>query len=104
MKRLLCALALAGALCVASLPDASAHERHYRGRIAYQRHAMPQRSHHSPAWLRRNYDFQLWYGRSRFRYDFYLSWYQLFDIYRYERRYRRPYPYRHYHHDHHFRH
>jgi hypothetical protein len=43
--------------------------------------------------LRRNNDFHRWYRRSRYRHDFYLSWYRLFDIYHYERRYQRTYRY-----------
>ncbi len=91
MNRLVWSLLIASALSLASVPEASAHESRY---ASYDRHTIVRHAGHYPHWLRRDYDFRRWYLHSRFRYDFYLSWDRLFDIYRYERKYHRPY--RHY--------
>jgi hypothetical protein len=90
MKRLIWSLLIASALVLTSVPGASAHGSHYR---AYERHYVVRHGHNYPYWLRRNSDFHRWYWHSYYRHDFYLSWDQLFDIYRYERRYHRPYRY-----------
>jgi len=90
MKRLVWTLIITSALGMASVPEASAHGSHNR---AYDRHYVVRHGHSYPYWLRRNYDFHRWYVGSRFRYDFYMSWDRLFDIYRYERKYHRPYRY-----------
>lgn len=88
MKRLIWLLVLSAALVVAVVPEASAHPSHYQ----FDRHYVVRHGHSYPYWLRRNSDFHDWYWQSRFRNDFYLSWNEIFGIYRYERRYRRPYP------------
>ena len=88
MKRLVWTLLIASAMGLATVPEASAHGSHNR---AYDRHAVVRYGHRYPYWLRRHYDFQRWYVRSRYRYDFYMSWDRLYDIYGYERKYRRSY-------------
>lgn len=86
MKRLVWSLVITSALILAAVPEASAHGSHSR---AYDRHYIVRDGHHYPYWLRRNTDFHRWYHRSRYRNDFYVSWYRLFDIYQYDRRYYR---------------
>ncbi len=86
MKRIVWSLLIASTLILASVPEASAHGRHYR---AYERHYVVRHGYSYPYWLRRNYDFHRWYLRSHYRYDFYMSWDGLYDIYRYERKYPR---------------
>jgi hypothetical protein len=62
----------------------------YRGDRYYA--SKYQRSGNMPRWLRKDHSFKRWYGHSRLRYDRYLSWERLFDVYRWEhspRRYSR---------------
>jgi hypothetical protein len=94
MKCFVWSLVLTGALLVAAVPEASAHGSYDGRHIGNVRHYNVRHSHHYPQWLRPQYDFHRWYRRSHFRDAYYLSWQQLFDIYRYEQKYRRPY--RHY--------
>lgn len=93
MKRLVWSLLLASALTLVSAPEASAHAVHYIAHVGYGgpyvvRHAYPR-------WLYHHHDFHRWYRRSPYRYDHYLSWHRLYDIYRYERKFSRPYRHRH---------
>jgi len=109
MKRLVWLLVLTGALFAGGVPEASAHGSNVGSHIAYDRHYVVRHGHSYPRWLRRHDDFHRWYWRSHFRNDYYLSWNRLYDIYRYERKYRRSYRYsdyrgRHRHHGHHRRH
>ncbi len=99
MKRLVWTLVIASALAWASVPEALAHGSRDR---AYDRYYVVRHGHGYPYWLRRHDEFHRWYLRSHYRHDFYVSWDRLFDIYRYERKYHRPYRY----HDHrsHYRH
>ena len=90
MKRLVWSLLIVSALSLASVPEASAHGSQYGG---HGRHYVVRYGHSYPYWLHRNYDFHRWYWRSHYRDDFYMSWDRLFDIYRYERKYRRPHRY-----------
>jgi len=90
MKRLICTLLIASALGLVTMPEASAHGSRDK---AYDRHYVVRYGHKYPNWLRRNNDFHRWYIRSHYRHDFYMSWDRLFDIYRYERKYYRPYRY-----------
>lgn len=90
MKRLVWSLLIASTLVLTAVSEASAHAGPYR---AYERHVVVRHGHSYPRWLSRNSDFHRWYWRSHYRNDFYLSWDRLFEIYRYERRYHRPYRY-----------
>lgn len=45
----------------------------------------------TPSWLRHDRSFRRWYNRTQWRIDHRLSWHELFDIYRWERRYDRRY-------------
>ncbi|MEE8221893.1 MAG: hypothetical protein V3R21_09035 [Woeseiaceae bacterium] len=104
MKRLVWSLVLASALFVAGAPEASAHGSHNGAYGGYDRYYVVRHGHHYPGWLRRHNDFHRWYRRSHYRYDSYLSWSRLFDIYHYERKYHRPYRYQDHHRDRHHRH
>ena len=75
-------------LCLGASPAASAHDRSY-DRYASPRHhhVVVYRDHHMPRWLRRDRGFSVWYQRTSLRYNVYLAWPQLFEIYRWERRY-----------------
>ncbi len=90
MKRLVWTLVITSALALAIVPEASAHGSQYG---SYDRHHVVRHGHSYPYRLRRHYDFHRWYWHSHYRYDFYVSWDRLFDIYRYERKYHRPYRY-----------
>ena len=90
MKRLVWSLLISSALLLASVPDAMAHGSQYR---AYDRHYAVRHGYDYPYWLRRNYDFHRWYRHSHYRYDLRLSWKRLYNIYRFERKYYRPYRY-----------
>lgn len=90
MNRLIWSLLITIALSLAAVSEASAHGSRY---VSYDRHTVVRYGESYPYWLQRNYDFRHWYLRSRYRHDFYPGWDRLFDIYRYERKYHRPYRY-----------
>ena len=56
--------------------------RHYHGDVLRDR-AMP-------AWLWRKKGFRHWYYRAAHRLNYRLAWWQIYDIYRWERRYDHP--------------
>ena len=87
MKRFVWSLVIVSALSLVYVPEASPHGSEYRG---HDRHTIVRHGHSYPYGLHRNYDFHRWYWRSHHRYDIQMSWDRLFDIYRYERKYRRP--------------
>ncbi len=95
---------LAGLMLGAS-PAAEAHGAHYRNYDApgYQ-YGVFHRKRHMPGWLWHKRGFRHWYFRTPLRFDRHLGWRQLYDAYRWERRYnhRRHYRahYRDYRHDH----
>lgn len=62
--------------------DYEPYRRHSYRRDHYSaRHARP---HHMPHWLQRERSFRRWYQHSPLRRNKYLSWYRLFDFYRWE--------------------
>ena len=67
--------------------------RHYHGNIP--------RDHAMPRWLWKKKGFRHWYHRSAQRLNYRLAWWQIYDIYRWERRFSHP---RHYHSDYGARH
>ena len=92
-----------GGLLLGAIPTADAHglvynryesPRHYHG-SGYQHRTMPR-------WLWRKKGFRHWYYRSSLRFNYHLAWWQLYEIYRWERRYdHRPRPRTNYHVRHH---
>ncbi|MDH3586846.1 MAG: hypothetical protein OEQ30_07145 [Gammaproteobacteria bacterium] len=75
-------------LCLGAAQTASAHDR------AYERHELPRHHHVSiyrdrymPQWLSYDRGFRLWYHRTSLRHNHHLAWWQLHEIYSWERRY-----------------
>ena len=92
MKTLMTAAVIAGGLMLLNSPEAAAHTE---VRNTYQPPAPvyyeTRRSSHMPSWLKRDRDFRHWYSRTRLRHDRRLAWFQLHDIFRWERRWGRSY-------------
>ncbi len=91
MNRLMTAAVIAGGLMLLNSPEAAAHDK---VRNVYQPPAFydtytridVRRPKHMPYWLKRNHSFRHWYYRTPLRRDKRLAWYQLYEIYRWERR------------------
>ena len=77
-----------------------AHRRDSRSRDYYSRDyysrdryrgdrydARNKRAKHMPKWLKHDRTFRRWFEHTRLRRNYYLSWDQLFDIYRWEHSY-----------------
>lgn len=92
MKKLMTAAVIAGGLMLLNSPEAAAHTE---VRNTYQPPAQvyfeTRRSNHMPRWLQRDRDFRHWYSRTRLRHDRRLAWFQLYDVFRWERRWGRTY-------------
>jgi hypothetical protein len=100
MFRTICTLTVICGLGLAAAPAAIAHERAYDHYPTRQHHVRMHRDKHMPRWLRHDRGFRHWYRHSSVRRDRHLAWWQLFEIYRWERK--RTYRYdhdRHYYHD-----
>lgn len=94
MNKVMTAAIIAGGLMLLNSPEAAAHKevrysyeppphyRHYRG-------VDVRRSKHMPRWLKHDDSFRHWYRHTSLRRDLRLGWYELFDIYRWERRWDR---------------
>ncbi len=87
MKRTVWSLILGMGLMLANVPDALAHKAEYRPYIVYDHYAYGG-SRHFPRWLRKDREFQRWYLYGHYRVNRHLSGHRLYDIYKYERRYR----------------
>ena len=75
-------------LCLGAAQTASAHDR------AYDRYDSPRHYHvsihrdrHMPKWIRHDRGFRHWYHRTSLRHNHHLPWWQLYEIFRWERRY-----------------
>jgi len=88
MKRAICSLIFGACLFLASAPDASAHNTEYRPYIVHDDYVYG-RTKTVPGWLKRNRDFRRWYLHSRYRFTRRMSWYRIYDLYTFERRYHR---------------
>jgi hypothetical protein len=76
------------ALCAGAAQTATAHERgHDHYEATRHHHASMHRDWHMPHWLHHDKGFRVWYGRSSLRHNYFLAWWQLHEIYRWERRY-----------------
>ena len=96
MNKLMTTALVAGGLMLINSPEAAAHKEVrnvYEPPAYYQpvRHADYRRSKHMPRWLKRDHSFRKWYKHTRLSRDRRLAWNQLFDIYRWERRWGRNY-------------
>jgi len=75
-------------LCLGTAQTASAHDRSYdRHDSRHHRHVIVHRDRYMPHWLRHDRGFRSWYHRTSLRHNHYLAWWQLFEIYGWERRY-----------------
>jgi len=88
MTRTICSLSLGIGLFLVSAADASAHEIQYRPHIVHD-HYEYGRTRLLPRWLKRNREFQHWYLHSRYRFMRRMTWHRVYDLYLFERRYRR---------------
>ncbi len=92
MNKMIVTTLLAGALLLLEAPDAAAHKQVRNHPQAWAHYGMEhRRAHQMPRWLKRNKSFRHWYRHSSVSRDRRLSWHQLFDIYRWERSYKRRY-------------
>ena len=88
MNKLSVALLLAMGLFMIDVSPAAAHsgvDRQHVNRYDHQIHSL--RRHDMPRWLWRDKGFRHWYQRSPIKRFRRISWNQLFEIYRWERRY-----------------
>lgn len=86
MSRIWTIALLAGGLLFLDAPEAAAHKEVRTMQLPAAHHrAETRRAKHLPIWLQRNQAFRAWYKHSRLKKNRYLSWHQLFDIYRWER-------------------
>ena len=92
MNKLMTTALIAGGLMLMNSPEAAAHKE---VRTVYQPpayyHFDARRSEHMPRWLKRDHSFRQWYRHTRLKRDRHLAWNQLFDIYRWERRWGKSY-------------
>ena len=87
MNKLSVGLLLAASLFFIDVSPAAAHQGadHVRGYSDSYRY-QPRR-HEMPKWLKRNKRFRHWYRHSSLKRYRQIGWNQLFEIYRWERRY-----------------
>lgn len=88
MNKLMIAAVIAGSLMLLDSPGAAAHTQvnnAYRAPIHDARIDV-HRSGHMPAWLHRHKAFRHWYRQSPLKRDRRLAWHQLYEVYRWERR------------------
>ena len=75
-------------LFLGAAQTAAAHDRAYDRRASPPHyHEIIQRGQYMPHWLRQDREFRSWYRRTSLRYNDYLAWWQLYEIFRWERRY-----------------
>ncbi|MDH5621306.1 MAG: hypothetical protein OEY74_04425 [Gammaproteobacteria bacterium] len=95
MNKTLVTLFMALGLLLIDTPQAAAHDKsrtayrvpsHYWYDAHYRDHrqAMPVRASRMPRWLHEDRSFRHWYKHCRLQHNLYLSWYELYDIYRWE--------------------
>ncbi|MBT8087960.1 MAG: hypothetical protein KJO46_07980 [Gammaproteobacteria bacterium] len=82
----------AGSLMLLDSPEAAAHKevRNVHLPSAYY-HVEHRRAKHMPYWLKRNKPFVRWYRHSGLKKNRFVSWHQLFRIYRWERSFSKRY-------------
>jgi hypothetical protein len=95
MKRLITLFLILGAAVVGASQSAAAHERSYAHHDS-PRHSQiaAHRDHRMPGWLRKKKDFRRWYKRSTLRQYHALAWWQVYEIYRWEKRHHRHHQHR----------
>ena len=98
MKHIVASLLLAGGAMFLLAPAAEAHPHRYGDNAHHGYHEHHHRGH-MPRWMKRDRPFRAWYRHTRLKYNPRLDWWELYDIYRWERRYsthRRYHRYEHY--------
>ena len=88
MNKLSVGLLLAASLFLLDVSPAAAHQGADRTRVYSHGYQFEARRHYQmPVWLKRNKRFRHWYRYSPLRDYRQITWNQLFEIYRWERRY-----------------
>lgn len=88
MNKLGISLLLAAGLFSLDVLPASAHPHTDRVQVYSDGYRYESRRHHSmPRWLRRDKQFRHWYEHSPLKRYRRIGWNELYDIYRWERRY-----------------
>ena len=88
MNKLSVGLLLAAGMFFIDVSPAAAHQGIDSARSYDRGHYVEMRRRHEmPRWLRRNQDFRHWYRRTPLAQYRRITWDQLFEIYRWERRY-----------------
>ena len=90
MVRIIGTLIVFGGLFLGATQTAVAHgriDKHYDPPKQYR--VTVYRDEHMPRWLRQEKGFRGWYRRSSLRQDHNLQWWQLYEIYRWEKQYDR---------------
>ncbi len=86
MKRMMIPLIAAGGILLLDAPQAAAHpEARNLHHPAPYHHVDHRYAERMPRWLKRNKPFVRWYRHSELRHDRWLSWNELFRIYRWQR-------------------
>ena len=95
MNKTIVLIFIALGLLLIDTPDAAAHDKswtayrvppHYRHETHCRDHghALPVHASRMPRWLKEDRSFRHWYQHSRLQHNRYLSWHELFDVYRWE--------------------
>lgn len=88
MNKLSVGLLLAASLFVIDVSPAAAHQGAEGARAYNHGHQLENRRHQQmPRWLKRNVRFRDWYRHSPLKRYRQIGWNQLYDVYRWERRY-----------------
>ena len=88
MNKFSIALLLAASLFLIDVSPAAAHAGIDGVRTHSYGHQLRTLRHHEmPRWLRRDHDFRHWYRHTPLKRYRQIGWRQLFEIYRWERRY-----------------
>ncbi len=94
MNKLMTATVIAGGLMLLNSPEAAAHKEVrnvYLPPAPHYAYIDVRRPKHMPRWLKHDKGFRHWYRHTPLKRDRRLAWHQLFDIYRFERRFGRNY-------------
>jgi len=92
MNRIWMLAIAAGGLMLLDAPEAAAHKevRSVHQPSVYYR-VEHRRAKHMPYWLKRNKPFVRWYRHSGLKHDRFITWREVFSIYRWERSYSNRY-------------
>lgn len=95
MNKAIVSILIACGLLSLEIPEAAAHQEsytvyrsptHYHSASHYRDYRHPALRHATgmPRWLKEDRSFRHWYKHTRLQSNPYLSWHELFDIYRWE--------------------